>query len=118
MRTPLDLLLTERSLRLIRSNGDGDLPESLLEQSLNLPSPIVKNMCAKVSSHLVERLDETCNLLDISKRKFIETAVIEALNRADQIMSEEGVWSAIEDYHKSLEAAGVPADALVITEGV
>lgn len=118
MRSPLDLLLTERALRLIRSYGDGDLPDSILEQALNQSSPAIKNMCAKVSVQLVDRLDETCNLLDISKRKFIETAVIEALNKADQIISSEGVFDAIALENAAREAAGVPADAMTFSTGV
>jgi len=97
MRSPLDLLLTERTLHRIRSICDGDLPDSLVDQAMPDSSPIIKNMCAKVSVQLVDRLDSTCQLLDVSKRKFIETAVIEALNRADQIMGSEGVWEAFDE---------------------
>lgn len=97
MRSPLDLLLTERTLHRIRSICDGDLPDSIIDQAMPDSSPIIKNMCAKVSVQLVDRLDSTCQLLDVSKRKFIETAVIEALNRADQIMGSEGVWEAFDE---------------------
>ena len=114
MRSPLDLLLTERSLRVVRFAGHSDLIDSILEQSLPESSPAIKNMCAKVSVQLLNRLDETCNLLDISKRKFIEIAVIEALIKADEIMSSEGVVEAITLREAALAAAGVPADAMVL----
>jgi hypothetical protein len=105
MRSPLDLLLTERTLHRVRSICDGDLPDSIIDQVMPDSSPIIKNMCAKVSVQLVDRLDSTCQLLDVSKRKFIETAVIEALDKADQIMGSEGVWEAFEEDRKRLELA-------------
>lgn len=49
---------------------------------------MTKNVCAKISSELAENLDQMCNFLDISKRKFIETAIIEALNKANEIIKE------------------------------
>lgn len=47
-----------------------------------------KNVCAKLPQELVERMEGTCGLLDMSKRRFIELAVVEALNRCDQIIDE------------------------------
>ena len=55
------------------------------EQAEKLP---LKNVCAKLHVDLVKRLDETVNTLQMSKREFIEYAIIEALNRADVIMDE------------------------------
>lgn len=48
----------------------------------------VKNMCAKVSPQLIERLDEVCSLLDVSKRRFIEVAVSSAIHDAEQLIEE------------------------------
>lgn len=111
MRKPLDLLLTERTLSFIRRQCDNDILESLV---VELPEPRIKNLCAKVSSQLADRLEETCQILDISKRKFIETAIIDALERANQIMGEEGLWEAIDDYNSQAALAGVPSDAAVL----
>lgn len=47
-----------------------------------------KNVCAKLTEQLVDRMDNTCGLLGISKRKFIELAVCEALERCDAIIEE------------------------------
>jgi hypothetical protein len=52
----------------------------------NLP---MKNVCAMIHQQLFDELSDTCALLDISKRSFIEMALIEALSKANQIMREE-----------------------------
>jgi hypothetical protein len=49
----------------------------------------MKNVCAMIHQNLFDQLSETCALLDISKRSFIEMALIEALNRAHEIMEAE-----------------------------
>ena len=53
------------------------------EKSLQL-----KNVCAKISVQLADRLDGVCGLLDISKRRFIEAAIINALDEADRVTAE------------------------------
>ena len=45
-----------------------------------------RNVCAKLHPELIDRLDEIIGLLDMSKRDFIELALIEALNRAEKIL--------------------------------
>ena len=57
----------------------------------------VKNVCAKLHVKLVERLDNTLNLLEMSKREFIELALIEAMNRVDDIIEETGAVQFRED---------------------
>lgn len=63
----------------------------------------VKNLCAKVPSALVDEIDQVIGLLGISKREFVELAVREALERADQIIEEEGVYSWLEAHEKEGE---------------
>jgi len=48
----------------------------------------LKNVCAKLHVSLVKRLDNRLNALSISKREFIEYAIIEALDKTDEIMEE------------------------------
>ena len=45
-------------------------------------------MCAKLSVQLADRLDKTTDFLGISKRRFIEAAIIEALDEASRVMNE------------------------------
>lgn len=51
----------------------------------------MRNVCALIHTELFDRLENTCAYLDISKREFIESAVIEALNMADAITKEVGL---------------------------
>jgi len=47
----------------------------------------IKNVCTKMSKDLSDRIDSTVNFLDIRKRKFIELAIIQALDAADEIIA-------------------------------
>ena len=48
----------------------------------------IKNVCTKMTKELSDRIDSTVNFLDIRKRKFIEMAVIQALDDAEALMAE------------------------------
>lgn len=48
----------------------------------------LRNVCALIHSELFDRLENMCSFLDISKREFIEYALIEALNLANKITEE------------------------------
>lgn len=63
-----------------------------LEKAAANGAPEIKTVCAPISIELFERLTNTLNLLDISKRSFIEAAIIEGLDRADAIMSEVDIF--------------------------
>lgn len=56
---------------------------------------IIKTVCAPISIQLFDRLNNTLAMLDISKRQFIELALIEALDRADAIVSQVDVFESI-----------------------
>lgn len=48
--------------------------------------PEVKNVCAKLAVDLSDHLDNTVAKLNMSKRQFIEMALIEALEHADHLI--------------------------------
>jgi len=48
----------------------------------------IKNVCAKVSKELSDRIDNTVGFVDMRKRKFIEMALIQALDDAEAIIAE------------------------------
>jgi len=50
----------------------------------------LRQLCAKVHPSLIDRLDQVANLLDMSKREFIEAAVSDALVRAEEAISRSG----------------------------
>jgi len=65
---------------------DGDVSDKLL----------LKNVCAKVSQQLAERLDQMCGVLDLSKRRFVEAAIINALDEADRVAAEVEMFAHLE----------------------
>lgn len=96
MRSPLNALLTEKSIRYVSNRRNAELADHVdpilnsLPDSDQLSLPI-KNVCAKVSVELSDEIDEIVGLLGISKRRFLEAAFIEAVAMARQIMAQEGV---------------------------
>lgn len=58
---------------------------------------IIKTVCAPISLDLFDRMNQTLNLLDLSKRQFIELAIIEALDRADEIISQVNVFESVDN---------------------
>jgi hypothetical protein len=57
----------------------------------------IKNVCAALQGDLVQRLEDTLALLGMTKREFLESAIIEALDKADLIMMECGVTDYLDD---------------------
>ncbi|MGH8349563.1 MAG: hypothetical protein ACRES5_23835 [Pseudomonas sp.] len=72
----------------------GKLLDQLLEESGETAH--VRQMCAKVSHLVYEDLEQVCVLLDMSKREFIESAVVDALARAHQVIDKSGVMDQFE----------------------
>jgi hypothetical protein len=62
-----------------------------------------KNVCAALNMPLVERLENTIGLLDMSKRDFFELAIIEALDKADLIIADID----IHEIHRAMDAQQV-----------
>lgn len=56
----------------------------------------LKNVCAKVSVELADELDNACNLLGLSKRRFIESAIINALDEFKRVAAEVNMFERIE----------------------
>lgn len=70
---------------------------TLLEHAIDqLPETDFKHVSAKLSAALVERLDKQIQILDMSKRQFIEIALIDALDRVEQINDELDIFSRFE----------------------
>jgi hypothetical protein len=82
-----DDLIRYKALHLKYVSSGANVME-LLATKLEHSVPM-KNVCAMISQELFDDLTGTCALLDISKRTFIEAAIIEALAKANAIMNEE-----------------------------
>jgi len=59
------------------------------------PIPL-RNVCAKLTVELSDRIDATVALLGISKRVFIERALIEAMDKADAAIAAVGALDHLE----------------------
>lgn len=87
-RTQFEELILCKALAFKNAQNNGDLLDMLVSQQIE-NNVELKNVCAKVVPQLADKLDEVCGLLSISKRRFIESALIEALKKADDIMQDE-----------------------------
>mgnify|MGYP007125374754 CR=1 FL=1 len=89
-------LLLYKSLSFKQSAKDcGDtITDHLIDRDHEAVSKLqLKNVCAKLAPELADRLEQTCSLLSISKRRFIESALIHALDEADLVMKEINIFS-------------------------
>ena len=57
----------------------------------------MQNVCAKLTVELVQQMEEKLNILEMSKRQFIELAVIQALHRIDEIFADVDVFENLEE---------------------
>lgn len=57
--------------------------KEMLSSYYDVVTPDVKNVCAKVPALLSDRLDEIVAILDVSKRSFIERALLYAVETAE-----------------------------------
>ncbi len=99
-----DQFIQYKSLDFKYSSSGAKLFDLIIEDSEQSEKLPLKNVCAKLHIDLVERLDNTINSLDISKRVFIEYAIIEALNRADEIMNEVDITEFLREQGEAMAA--------------
>ncbi|BCL77453.1 hypothetical protein JHS3_31890 (plasmid) [Jeongeupia sp. HS-3] len=69
--------------------------DRLLEAAGKEPNDFVKTVCSPISIELFERMNDVLGLLDMTKREFIQAALISALDRADEIIREVNPWESL-----------------------
>lgn len=86
----LDELVTLKALQMKRTNhGGGDIQDHIIDTVLmKSDGAEYRNLCAHISIPLADEIDALCSSLDISKRRFIEGALIDAVKRANAIVSQ------------------------------
>jgi hypothetical protein len=97
-----DKLIQFKALSQIYGNG-ADFVERIVDPN-NLEQAEkakMRNVCALIAVPLFDRLEGACALLDLTKRQFIEAALIEALDKADKIIEDEGVFRHFETLSNS-----------------
>jgi hypothetical protein len=77
-------------------SSNSQLTESLIEKAAASSPAEFKTVCTPLSIPLFDRLSNTLSILDISKRKFIEAAIVEALDKADEIIRQVDVFEGRE----------------------
>jgi hypothetical protein len=95
-RTDFERMIAHKSLEFV-SNCRNEYLSEMLIQSGNADK-LMKNLCTKVTVQLSDKIDNLCNMLGISKRAFCEGAFIEAVEKAESIMREEGVFAVLDDH--------------------
>lgn len=91
-RTELDTLLLQRALTVKTSRMNDNMIDLIADGKLKFEGELpLKNLCARCSVELADSVDAVCGLLDITKRRFIEAAIIEAVNKANAVIAEEGL---------------------------
>lgn len=88
MRSHLDSLVTEKVLGLLNDiRVSSDVADRVESSDL-------KNVCTKVSPGLSDEIDRVSGFLGISKRRFLESAFIDAVDVAQEIIRREGLFEA------------------------
>jgi len=87
------------SLQLIGDDGQPKLGS--IEDVIPL-----QNVCAKLSVQLVERMESRLAVLSMSKRQFIEMAVISALEKIDDIFQMVDIHEFDQDRSEAVNAQG------------
>jgi hypothetical protein len=84
-----DETLRLKALQLKQTtHGQGDLQDRLVDDLMKRDGGEFRNMCAHISPQLFEEIQGLCKTLDISQRRFVEGALIEAVKRANSIIAE------------------------------
>lgn len=85
----LNELVRLKALEQKRFNqGEGDLHDALIDDLLKRDGGEFRNICAHISPQLYDEIDSLCSALDISKRRFVEAALIDAVKTSSAIVQE------------------------------
>lgn len=86
----LDETIRLHALKVKQLNTVGTDMDGLIDQfaSQAVIEGIMKNICASVSLELFQRVDNLCDALRISKRRFVELAILDALKNASAVLDE------------------------------
>lgn len=66
-------------------DGRGPFLEAAIDRADGKVKPV--QMCAKVSPELFAQVEHVCEMLDLTKREFIEAAVVEAVQLANKYIA-------------------------------
>ena len=87
--------LTASVLNFKHGHLDGDSMALLDMKAIDSSQLNIKNMCAKVSSELANKVADTSSWLGMSQRQFIEMSVINAIDLAEELAEEFNVTNKL-----------------------
>lgn len=97
-------IITHRCLDFKLSGVGGPIVDELIQTKPDLAKQF-KNVCAPIPLDLAERLENTLNTLNITKREFLTQAVLSALDETKAIMDEIDITEYMGDIFDKEEGA-------------
>jgi hypothetical protein len=83
----LEETLRLKALKLKQLSEGGDFSDVILDQLVK-DSPETRNICAHISVPLFDEVDNLCSLFEMSKRRFVEMALTDAIAKAHAVLGE------------------------------
>lgn len=69
--------------------GRGSLLEAVLADA---PQEATRNICALISVPLFNEVEQFCNMLELSKREFVEMALVDLLEKTHAVIDRVKPW--------------------------
>ncbi len=96
MNTTDKLTLKALQLKQTFHGGDnGRLLDMVIDQVTNKQD--LRNICAFIHKDLFAQVEQVCSNLDLSKREFVEMAIIDFIEKADEIMERHNVFEGLDN---------------------
>jgi len=97
MKSEEMLMLQALKLKKLNSKGfEGpDLVEQLILQNPDAAKEKLRNICAFISPDLFSEIDSLCNLLDLSKREFVEMALVDLVAKAHAVIQQTNAMEGV-----------------------
>lgn len=92
-------LLMLQALKLKKMNSRGyegpDLVDQLILQNPDGAKENLRNICAFISPELFGQIDSLCDLLDLSKREFVEMALVDLVSKAHAVIDQTNAMEGL-----------------------
>ena len=97
MKSEEVLMLQALKLKKLNSKGyDGpDLVDQLVLQNPDAAKDKLRNICAFISPELFADIDSLCGLLDMSKREFVEMALVDLVSKAHAVIDQTNAMEGL-----------------------
>lgn len=74
--------------------GEGGIQEALFAEASD--SGKLRNICAAITPELFDQVEGCCSMLEISKRRFVEAALVEAVAKASAIVADVDPFAEVQ----------------------